>query len=219
MKIALIRSGQGNAADDAPIGFRTARLVLRDMVRADLDQIQDWLPFANPLSATWNTRWYGESDMDHWIEGYQHDPSRRMFAIALHDGQIIGRLSLRQIRTGLSAVLGIAFGAAWVNQGYGTEILRGFMPYYFDTLGFQVLRLDVAAPNQRAVRCYEKVGFVRTGESFRSVTTSDARAFMRMPEYAEHPEFLKRRFGQQMMLFYDMELSREQWRERQGQRF
>ncbi len=213
MTKAVVSTVPSGAADEAQDGFRTERLVLRRMVRADLDQIQTWRPFHNPLSPTWNLRWYGEADMNNWIRGYENDPSRLMFAVALHDGQVIGRLSLRQIRPGQSAVLGIALGAPWVSHGYGTEILQGFMPFYFNKLGFQVLRLDVAAPNMRAVRCYEKVGFVKTGESFRSVTAMDARAFMETPEYAAHPQFLRRRFGQNMMLFYDMELSRERWAE------
>jgi RimJ/RimL family protein N-acetyltransferase len=33
--------------------------------------------------------------------------------------------------------------------------------------GFQRLRLDVAATNNRAVRCYEKAGYVKTGEFWR----------------------------------------------------
>jgi RimJ/RimL family protein N-acetyltransferase len=31
----------------------------------------------------------------------------------------------------------------------------------------RVLRLDVAASNLRAIRCYEKVGFVKVGETWR----------------------------------------------------
>lgn len=191
----------------------TERLILRDMVRSDLDQMQRWRPYSDPLSATWNTRWRSSADMDSWLGRYGRDDSRRVYAITLHDSQVIGRLSLRHIYSGQHAVLGLALGADWVEQGYGTEALRAFMPYYFYGLGFRVMLLDVAAPNLRAVRCYEKAGFERTGEHFRPVTSGEARAFMRMPDYKERSHLLRKSRGQYEMLFYDMEIDRARWRE------
>ena len=193
--------------------LETERLILRDMVRSDLDQMQRWRPHADPLSTTWNTRWHSSADMDSWLSRYMRDDSRSVYAIALHDAQIIGRLSLRHIYSGQHAVLGIALGTDWMGQGYGTEAIRAFMPYYFYTMGFRVLLLDVAALNVRAVRCYQKVGFVTTGEHFRPVTSTEARAFMRSPQYQELSHLTRQWRGQHQMLFYDMELGRDRWRE------
>ena len=193
--------------------LETERLILRDMVRSDLDQMQRWSPYTDPLSATWNTRWRSSAGMDSWLGRYRRDDSRRVYAIALHDTQVIGRLTLRHIYSGQHAVLGLALGADWVDQGYGTEAVRAFMPYYFHGLGFRAMLLDVAAPNLRAVRCYEKVGFEKASEHFRPVTSTEARAFMKGPEYIEQSHLLRQWHGQYQMLFYDMELDRDRWHE------
>lgn len=190
--------------------IETERLIIRDMTVKDMPQMQAWAPHDNPLSPTWNTRWRSRAAMRNWIERYERDKTRSIYAIMLHGGQVIGRLSLRHIVPQQRAVLGIALGSEWVGQGYGTEALRGFLPYYFDVLGFKVMRLDVAAPNQRAVRCYEKCGFVRTGAQFRPVTSSESDAYFKMPEAAEEMAgMIEKRPGRYYVLFYDMEIRRK----------
>ena len=193
-----------------PVHVETARLIIRDMVLKDLEHMQAWMPHQKPLSPTWNTRWRSQTAMRTWLERYEQDKTRSIYAISLHEGVVIGRLSLRHIVPKQHAVLGIALGSEWVNQGYGTEALRGFLPYYFDVLGFQVLRLDVAAPNQRAVRCYEKCGFVRTGAQFRPVTSAESDAFLELEESARMSDLVEKRLGRYYILFYDMEIRRDQ---------
>jgi RimJ/RimL family protein N-acetyltransferase len=70
-------------------------------------------------------------------------------------------------------------------------------------------RLDVAASNARAVRCYEKVGFVRTGELWR-----DASHLVAADLGAARYDFLRphlRGKGSQLELrFWVMELVRHE---------
>jgi diamine N-acetyltransferase len=49
------------------------------------------------------------------------------------------------------------------NQGYGTDAMQLLMRHGFTTLNLNRIALDVYANNLRAVRCYEKVGFVHEG--------------------------------------------------------
>ena len=51
-------------------------------------------------------------------------------------------------------------------KGLGTRLLRLVAQWCFGQ-GIRRLQLDVAAPNARAIRCYEKAGFARTGEFWR----------------------------------------------------
>ncbi len=185
------------------------RLIIRRMVRGDLEQMQRWRPFREPLSLTWNLYWESKAQMDHWLERRSQDPSYRMYTITLRDGRVIGRLSLRHIRPGESAVLGISLGADWVGQGYGTEAITVFAPYYFDVLGFRVLWLDVAATNQRAIRCYEKCGFVHAGSRYQPVDSGEDLSFLQKPEYAHLRQFFTRKWGRYWLLFHDMKLERD----------
>jgi len=52
---------------------------------------------------------------------------------------------------------------SFCDQGIGTAMLIMIRDWWWGQ-GMGSLRLDVAGPNTRAQRCYEKVGFVRTGE-------------------------------------------------------
>lgn len=58
--------------------------------------------------------------------------------------------------------IGIGSRAHW-SKGYGSDALRILMRYAFAELGLFRLSLDVFEYNTRAVRCYEKCGFVVEG--------------------------------------------------------
>jgi RimJ/RimL family protein N-acetyltransferase len=185
------------------------RIIVRPLRRQDLNQMQAWPPFTGPMSQNWNLYWEGEAEMDHWYMRRSQDPSYLMYVVTLkNEGQVIGRLSLRHIHVGESAVLGIAFGSQWVSQGYGTEALLLFAPYYFDTLGFHVLLLDVVATNERAIRCYEKCGFTHTGSRYQPVEAGEDLSFLRQPEFAALDRFFTKRQGRYWVLFHDMKLER-----------
>jgi RimJ/RimL family protein N-acetyltransferase len=86
----------------------------------------------------------------------------------------IGYLGLRCVdwETGTVGKVGMRVHPDWCGQGVGTSILRSVTRWSFEH-GFARWRLDVAASNARAVRCYEKAGFVRTGERWRGAGRVD----------------------------------------------
>ena len=49
------------------------------------------------------------------------------------------------------------------NQGYGTEATRLMLKHAFETLNLNRIFLHVYETNPRAIRAYEKVGFVKEG--------------------------------------------------------
>lgn len=64
-----------------------------------------------------------------------------------------------------SAEVGIFIGEkAYWNQGYGTEAMRLMLQHGFETLNFNRIYLTVNVDNPRAVRSYEKVGFILEGQ-------------------------------------------------------
>jgi diamine N-acetyltransferase len=63
-----------------------------------------------------------------------------------------------------SAELGIFIGdKSFWNQGYGTEVMRLLLRYGFSTLNLHRIFLRVFEDNPRAIRTYEKAGFVHEG--------------------------------------------------------
>jgi diamine N-acetyltransferase len=77
----------------------------------------------------------------------------------------IGNLGFHEInwRVG-SAELGIVIGEkAYWNQGYGGEAVSLMLRHGFETLNLNRIFLRVFESNPRAIRAYEKVGFVHEG--------------------------------------------------------
>jgi len=77
----------------------------------------------------------------------------------------IGNLALFSINWRIrSAELGIFIGEkSYWNQGYGSEAVRLILDHGFETLNLQRIALRVFTSNPRAIRSYEKVGFVHEG--------------------------------------------------------
>jgi len=147
---------------------RTARLVIRPLQRADVDAIAIWQPFADPSLAGYNVPDPSAQERDDWFALRTGDPTRREFALEA-PGQVVGRISLRDIDDSASARLGISIGAEFVNHGFGTEALSGFLDWYFGEGGFSVMALDVSASNRRAVHVYQKLGFRHVQDLYQPV--------------------------------------------------
>ena len=191
------------------------RIIIRNMRPQDLKDIQAWRPFTDPLHALWNIPRDMSPSRDLWpmLRGSKH--KRALYVIERRaDGIVIGRLSLREITGHTSARLGIALGADFVNQGYGSEALRLFLPYYFHTLGFRRLYLDVAATNKRAIHVYEKLGFQRMGSHYRDIPLHHDLSLLKQEQYRNLRIYFRRHLGRMQLLFYDMKLDRSDWDKR-----
>lgn len=94
-------------------------------------------------------------------------------AMVWPDGRVVGQPEGRYVGTirlhGISwsdrkarLAVGIFDRRFW-SRGYGTEAIRLLLRYAFDDLKLHRVELRVLAINARAIRCYEKCGFVREG--------------------------------------------------------
>ncbi len=103
--------------------------------------------------------------------------NRQSYAIDLR-GNLIGRISLRDILPGIEARLGVYLHPDYVSQGYGTTALAIFLDVFFSE--FLWMRLDVAAANRRAIRCYEKLNFRVVHCEWRETTSGGTTVFQEM---------------------------------------
>lgn len=198
--------------------LHSARVHIRPWRRQDDDAADEWPPYNDPLDSLWNIPRQFSVANGSWFAGLDGGAMGRAWAVEDHSGQLMGRISLREIdeRKG-QARLGITFGAPFVGRGLGTEALALFLDYYFTDLGFQVMVLDVAGPNQRAVRCYRRLGFRHIGEDWRSAGDLFDSRILDDPRYAHVRIFF--RAGQRGMWvqFIEMELLKEEWLARKGE--
>jgi RimJ/RimL family protein N-acetyltransferase len=188
------------------------------MVRADLDQMIAWRPFADPLYKPFDFPKRSKADHIRWFEGRRRDASRRMYVIENERRQVIGSLTLREIDGQGSARLGITIAADFVSQGYGTEALALFLDHYFGEMGFARMVLDVAATNLRAVRTYLSLGFRQVGHHYRPASDESYALIRDDPRYHHLLRFFRRVGAGHQIIFYDMILTREEWQARPRQK-
>ena len=101
-----------------------------------------------------------------WVENLYKDEKNIALGIMVkEDDKLIGNIGMHRISIpNRHAVLGIFIGdkTCW-SKGYGTEALNLMLRYGFDQLNLHRVYLTVISFNPRAIRAYEKAGFVREG--------------------------------------------------------
>jgi diamine N-acetyltransferase len=188
--------------------LRGARVRLRPWQRRDTLAQELWPRYSDPFSSLWNIpRSFFFDDI---AQGF----SAQRFAWAIEDGlgRMIGRISLREIdQRRASARLGISLAQPYLSQGMGSEAMVVFLGYYFGPLGFRAMRLDVAAFNRRAVRCYERLGFEYIDSEWRSGGNDPSLRLLDDPRYSDLVSYFRKGRFETLVEFYEMELTREQW--------
>lgn len=191
--------------------LRGEKVIVRSQMRDDWEIMRSWRPFDDPLCFIYNLPSPNPKRNSSQNTSYPDDSDRRWYTIEDLNGQVVGRLSLREIDGHRSARLGITIGADWVGQGYGTDAIRTFLYHFFGELLFATLYLDVAAPNRRAIRCYEKCGFRRVGEEYRDAGPDARLAFLQDGKYQDIRHFFIKEGDRNLVLFYEMQLDRQDW--------
>jgi RimJ/RimL family protein N-acetyltransferase len=145
------------------------RVRLRHVERDDLPHFVEWLNDPQvtqglslniPLSIDEEASWYEQVLK-------RPNEERPLCIKAKHEDswKLIGNSSFVTIDwRNRNAEFGIFIGdRAYWNQGYGTEVVRLILLHGFTTLNLHRIFLRVHADNQRAIRLYEKIGFVHEG--------------------------------------------------------
>jgi RimJ/RimL family protein N-acetyltransferase len=153
---------------DQPI-LKGEKTVLRPLTEADV-----------PLQA----RWFFDPDVLHWLqlsedpaslrtqeavrarfERMQADPRTKVWRIDTYDGRPIGEIELVNIHpVHKRAEIHLLIGEKefW-SHGYGSDAIRTLLGYAFGELGMRRIYLIPDRDNLRAIRSYEKCGFMQEG--------------------------------------------------------
>ncbi len=187
------------------------RIRLRWWSTQDDQRQRAWPQYPDPCSHLWNIP-RSDGSPTSGLFGGPNTWMRRTWAIDDRQGTLIGRISLRDIeqRNG-RARLGISLAAPYVGQGLGTEALRIFLDYFFHELLFRTMVLDVAAFNQRAVRCYERLGFVVVSSDWRRTSAGRCSSALNDPARASLQQHFRHERQSVWVEFYEMELARDDW--------
>lgn len=145
------------------------RVRLRANEREDVAKFHKWI---NDPEVTRGLALYlpmSMADEENWFDNLsKRDPNEKPLAIEIRKGKawkLIGNCGVFGIElTHRSGELGIMIGnkSEW-DKGYGSEAMTLLLRHTFETLNLNRAFLRVYADNVRAVRSYEKAGFVLEG--------------------------------------------------------
>jgi len=144
----------------------TPRTLIRPMREDDFPAILAWPPYPWPYESFSMTLARGSAPDDRpWWQRIDAPDRRHFTVLSRESGKPIGVYAFCAVdwTAGVVGNMGIRFRPDCCGNGYGKET---FLPLIdaFTRDGFRLIRLDVAASNERARRCYEKCGLRVTGE-------------------------------------------------------
>lgn len=184
---------------------------IRKLKREDVDKMVLWGKHQDPVFLHYNFPKFSKQERDLWFRIKARDFRRRCFAIEDRENNIIGYISLRDIRFfKRESEMGIVFDPNKLNQGYGTDALSNFLDLYFNKYKMKRLKLKVAKFNKRAFRCYEKCGFEILKEVYDEFEEQNI-GIMTMKGIVKSNKEFAMNSGRLMTKYYYMDITKEKY--------
>ncbi|KZE82314.1 acetyltransferase [Paenibacillus jamilae] len=157
-----------NSSSVTPVArlLEGSRVYLRPINVEDTELYYNTLFHQEVRRLTGTQRSFTKEQIARYIEAKGQDTSSLLLLIALQeDDRVIGDIALQDMDSlNRSANIRIAINEQGnQGKGYGTEALVLMLGYGFGVCNLHRIELNVFDFNERAIRCYEKVGFKREG--------------------------------------------------------
>jgi RimJ/RimL family protein N-acetyltransferase len=166
------------------IGFLERSISFRQLRESDLAQLHEWLQ-RHHVAQWWQPSNSLAENIEHYRPRTQPDALVQGF-FAFIDDAPIGFIQSYVVKDagdgwweaerdpGARGIDQFLANEAQLNCGLGTLMVRAFVARLFEDVRVTQVQTDPSPENLRAIRCYEKAGFVSEGE----VQTPDGRAML-----------------------------------------
>jgi ribosomal-protein-alanine N-acetyltransferase len=148
------------------------KLVFTPMSQDEAEQIADWR--YEPPYDFYDAR-ADETDLAHLLDPVRRE--NRTFSVRDEAGELVGFFTYK--RDGDTVVVGLGLRPDLTGRGLGASFVEQGLDFARGRYAPQRFRLDVAEFNERAVKVYERAGFVRT-RSFPQETNGGTYPFLEM---------------------------------------
>ena len=144
------------------------KIRLRALEKSDLAKVWEWLNDEEGMWF-WAEPSYTPSlaEVEQRLAGSQGVASHscKQFIIETQEGIPIGRIFYDHLDTKHQRTeVGIQIGEKeYWGKGYGTDAMIAFLNYLFNELRLHRVYLHLQSYNTRALKCYEKCGFIQEG--------------------------------------------------------
>ena len=87
------------------------------------------------------------------------------FAIENQEGELVGEVGTFDCNRRMGTFkYGVFIARNFWGKGYGKEVVRLLLKFYFKELGYQKVTIHIVSFNERSIKFHEKLGFVREGQ-------------------------------------------------------
>lgn len=145
-----------------------SRIMLREFSQSDLEAMRKWIidpdttQFLSDTFTVPQTFEQTAAYLDSIISGKQ--PDVHLVIANLMSGDYLGQCDLMNLTSySRKAALAIVLAPDCRGMGYGSEALELLLELAFYHLNLNRVSLRVRSDNARAIRCYEKCGFICEG--------------------------------------------------------
>jgi RimJ/RimL family protein N-acetyltransferase len=155
-----------HSRDSVSAATAPAAVVLSPLRESDAPTLRAWINDRDTVLFNAAYRPVGDAAHAAWFARVQQDPSMVVFGVrTLVDDSLVGSCQLHGIHpVHRSAELQIRIGSEGARgRGFGTEAVHLLLCHGFRDLNLERIFLHVFATNTRAIRVYERLGFVREG--------------------------------------------------------
>jgi RimJ/RimL family protein N-acetyltransferase len=183
-------------------------LTIRRWTREDVDRFAQWPGYEFPYEAfDFSFRNMDSLERERIYRDREARPDAIILTVDSDTCASLAYLALHGIDWANQRVhnLGCRVHPRCCGTGIGTAILQAVTCWLFQG-GMSSISVDVAASNPRAVRCYEKVGFVRTGTAWRDAADLQDKD-LSTPRYAFLRPHVRMGNGLPQLCFWLMELT------------
>ncbi|WP_282033712.1 GNAT family N-acetyltransferase [Metabacillus indicus] len=142
------------------------QITLRALKRDDSDKILEWVN--NPKLKFLTGTVFPVSEVEHekWFENKLNEKTNKIFGIEEHTTKhfigVVGLNNTDFINRNTELYIYIGDENHW-GKGLGTDAVKTLINFVFEELNLHRISLVVFAYNTRAIKAYEKVGFVSEG--------------------------------------------------------
>ena len=149
--------------------FHGQQVMLREYRSDDLSGIRKWTNDLESVRYLSTRYWMPQSltDAADFLDHAMRAGSNGAFFVIAdpQDEHYLGQIDLFSINWKLrSAEMAIVLGSeAQRGKGIGSEAIGLLLDFAFRMLGLERVELEVSTENNRAIRCYQKAGFVLEG--------------------------------------------------------
>jgi UDP-4-amino-4,6-dideoxy-N-acetyl-beta-L-altrosamine N-acetyltransferase len=142
------------------------KIFLKGVTKDESMLIYDWVNREELRALTGTQYPVSEYEHEEWIKRIATATDKKLFLICdKASDRAIGTIGLKNFDyTARKVELFISIGEPdFISGGYGSDAVKTLVDYCFNSLNLHKIFLRVYESNQRAIRCYEKVGFEKEG--------------------------------------------------------